>query len=893
MNDKSYFNVMSSEDVFIVSIYKPCNNEISIYVNEDLGTIKKCDIEELKTRILKTNKDLDVQKINIYNLDEKDKCIEAAKYFGFECIGNQWVYKLKHDISNIKCVNYRLGYNNLNYNLTLFLMFLNRCFLEGDKILIPSAKEMNRYSKEICSEIFKSNMPDRLRYDYVKTHKSDTLSVGDMILGITENPGKSLLNVYKRMLSTGLFIDVRLLNNKVDTSIERLAGLLGHKINNHYKSLIKEENAEKRLKNEILWHVTKVINIYRIASEKHCIQNLNLKQKILFNHPELVYMEKENSYEPDNGKIRPDRLTINSTAAQFAEKLLCPYGKLNDIKSVSYMYPSEEKAISTGITRRNVLEETRNYIKEVMEPMACSEDGIGIIKKLYEVMDYYESLENINFNSDLDGNKELDNYAKRISCPLMSMDGHASDCYVTFSIGGIHGCQYNQKLYKEDITRYKKGEIAEYPKLFVEDNKGGEVLNKRYSCTSSGICNHEDFKSYYPVLLIMMGAFYNKNLGYDRYEKLYNLKKEYERELLEKSLSKEEREELSVLRETTKLILNAASGAADKKSGDSPIKMNNRILSMRIIGQLFTWRIAQAHSIKGGRVVSTNTDGLYTKMDPIKNEIILKNESKNIGVEIKPEELYLVSKDANNRFEGIYVKPANRFLANSSKDLFIKNISGRYLAAYNGPTITKLLDHPAIIDWGLAEYLKWESLKNNRKFGDFKEEVCRYILNKEFNRQFTDRVSQLKMFQNIIVANPEKHIYIFGAEKPLINGSIETDCKRLQVMPHVNRVFNINPQVLPKDILDKIIYVGMTFVSCSKNIDSSPIATKIVRANDDKQALLSGYLSVKKIKGLDFDTPVIVDNEDVSCSIINTEWIDMDYYLDQIKKKYIKNWMYH
>jgi hypothetical protein len=45
---------------------------------------------------------------------------------------------------------------------------------------------------------------------------------------------------------------------------------------------------------------------------------------------------------------------------------------------------------------------------------------------------------------------------------------------------------------------------------------------------------------------------------------------------------------------------------------------------MRIIGQLFSWRIGQAQVIAGARVPSTNTDGLYTAdLDETTNNTIL------------------------------------------------------------------------------------------------------------------------------------------------------------------------------------------------------------------------------------------------------------------------------
>lgn len=61
--------------------------------------------------------------------------------------------------------------------------------------------------------------------------------------------------------------------------------------------------------------------------------------------------------------------------------------------------------------------------------------------------------------------------------------------------------------------------------------------------------------------------------------------------------------------------------------------------------------IGQAQTYAGARIVSTNTDGLYSVLDADLNRKILAKEAAEIGVEIVPEELYLVSKDSNNRLE--------------------------------------------------------------------------------------------------------------------------------------------------------------------------------------------------------------------------------------------------
>src|SRR5699024_11359270 len=63
------------------------------------------------------------------------------------------------------------------------------------------------------------------------------------------------------------------------------------------------------------------------------------------------------------------------------------------------------------------------------------------------------------------------------------------------------------------------------PQLFIQQNgeysKGSTKLHNSYTRTSAGLVIHEDFTSYYPNLLRNMRAFYNPELGEDRYTSIF------------------------------------------------------------------------------------------------------------------------------------------------------------------------------------------------------------------------------------------------------------------------------------------------------------------------------------------------------------------------------------
>ena len=324
------------------------------------------------------------------------------------------------------------------------------------------------------------------------------------------------------------------------------------------------------------------------------------------------------------------------------------------------------------------------------------------------------------------------------------------------------------------------------PQLFIAQKDGSTTLNKRYTYTSYSYANHEDFTSYYPNLLRMMEAFKNPGLGYDRYAEIFDNKQVYGKKMKDKSLPEGERKNFSILREGTKLILNSASGAGDA-SFESNIRVNNAIISMRIIGQLFSWRIGQAQAYEGAKIISTNTDGLYSVMEETKNNAILEREAKNINVEIEPEPMYLISKDTNNRIE----------LAVTNGTIL--SASGGTLACHKGPNPSKMLAHPAVLDWALREYLirAAAGYKGLSLFKPMDMNIAMNILkSSESNKkEFPDDIKWLNMFQNIIASNPSSHSYVYGIP---IDGdnTAQADADdtmkkfpNLEILQHYNRVF--------------------------------------------------------------------------------------------------------
>ena len=531
-------------------------------------------------------------------------------------------------------------------------------------------------------------------------------------------------------------------------------------------------------------------------------------------------------------------------------------------------------------------------------------------------------------------------------------DGSPSTCFVNFSTGGIHGAEYNKALWEYDLAQYqlkldaynKKMEAfrqvkSQYPNpcdlkkakgvtidgvkykpsdflkpkatkdsafykdedsfakpkelvLFVEgkSEKTGAVTYKlapRYTYTSAKPTNHEDFVSYYPNLLRMLDAFFNERLGYDRYGEIFDNKTLFGKLMKEAGRTEEEKASFNIKRNGTKLLLNAASGAGDA-GFESNIRMNNKIISMRIIGQLFSWRIGQAQTIEGASIISTNTDGLYSVMEATMNEKILERESKSIHVDIEPEPMFLISKDSNNRVE---IKIENGQLTE------VLNASGGSLSCRTGPTPTQSLAHPAILDWAVTEYLIMAAI-NYKGIGldkPFNNEIGRSILSSA-RKTFNDDIHTLRMFQNVIASSPGSERFVFSMTDNDPNTPIP--------LQHYNRCFitkDGTPGTCHMMAAHAKVVTDAMMKKRTKNNERlqqhDPIAAEILAINGVKTSdiPMGKEATVVKISGVETEWDMLIENSDLHC--MSKEDIDrildcLDYekYLTLFRESFEKNW---
>lgn len=1021
-----YFDIESLENIFSCVVHDEHANTLDIYhlidpvlyVDSDKeyrlpdmlkakgpAWMDECRNHIMKTNLNFTNFNTENQPIRFFDLHQRQSQERLFKTFGVSTaqymnrVGQKDTsgdpidvyedqYRLVCDTDKSYDPDlhpYILGYNSENYDTTMLALYAAGAHpdLHRYNNKKNTAHTMREHNDMLFSAYFKSQMPKYLMHDASNSN-----------LGFTTNDELKPMFYHqnlirKNMLMSGRYVDIARLNEKQSkVALKRILGMLGFQIKESSKlssdqTIIHDLD---ELYDLIAYNVSDVINEKALFHHRTYYGQFELKKGLLNKYPELVYKEKDDTYRPDISPdtVRNDRLWISSSSAQFATKVLCPYGHITDIPFVSFMYPHPEQAKKLGIQPVNVLEESKKFFYEKFK------DYPDALRNFDTIYNFYKQIEGKNYNdsqsykddhvqtryvtlSNPRTGKEIRHTADMIICPDGSLapysvhdlselgatntfmpyydkNGQPTSCYVIFSTGGIHGAEYNQALYEADLKAYQSevddlneakqqfgfdqaGAVAlrkariikmsdgrelsykvflksgkkvadsewrkpEEPKLVeLKGDKKLPKLNDRYTFTSAGLANHEDFKSYYPNLLRMMMAFYNKGLGYDRYAEIFDQKEDYGKLMKDKTKNQKDRDFFSIMREGTKLILNSASGAADAKFMNN-IRCNNQIISMRIIGQLFSWRIGQAQTYEGAQVISTNTDGLYSVMEETRNNEILEQESKNINVLIEPEPLYLISKDTNNRLE---VSPSGKILS----------ASGGTLGCWKGPNPTKSLNHPAIIDWAVSEYLLVASrhYKGLSLDAPFNDDIGRSILRSAPNK--FDKITYLTMMQNLIASSPGSNSYVFGlptntSEDILDGASGYLDFKdNVQLLQHYNRAFILTDDA-PNSIYMYMATVRKLTPAQKRNRAANPYdrtenaqAKYVLNANgvtdiDPK----SEEYTIKKISGVDQNWHMYIYNQmlyrmpQADYDFI-TQHLDLEKYLKLMRDTFEKSWRNH
>lgn len=537
--------------------------------------------------------------------------------------------------------------------------------------------------------------------------------------------------------------------------------------------------------------------------------------------------------------------------------------------------------------------------------------GVEVLQHEFEkdLNDYYheisyfkKAIDFLNNTGDFDNEITMDNLAEAITELLPDEPfTHVKRRPLPFDKSKTFG----DLLLKSASRKKPKLKNIKKPNLF-ETKDGKKKLKDKYSYTSSDGCDHEDFDSYYPALISQLAIFRNVD-GDDVFTTdLYHPRLKIKKLAKDKTIEAVKRAKYMLRQLSMKLLINAASGGGDA-TFTSNIKCNNKMLAMRIIGQLFCWYIGQTLALHDARIPSTNTDGLYSmNLEQELNDNIVISCARKLLLKIDPEDVKLfVSKDANNRLE----KDENG----------VAEARGSSLTSWQGPSTQNSIAHPAVVDYVLAQYLANKKDAVNQKFdSEFTKKIFAEFVfdHSKYNKTIADT---LRFFQFPIVANPKTARYLFESTI-----GIEDTAENVKLLNATNRIF------LAKKSASKITIksTGLQTVSVSSakkrepNAESlrdiihvDPVAEYVIKENASKKFFKNLLdqpfrpkttiksekprdLTIIKITDLPLDQPVIIHNEDLH-DVTQTEYdellqkLDMNAYLDLVQNKFETQWQNH
>lgn len=819
-----FYDIESLKNIFTFATYNENTKASEVYYLMD----ESCGISSM--HLSEANKQAMIQyaehdnirvfnDVTLYDLRERSSFLRLCVYLGVSTRPSRFVCD-QHDPDDFTTPfitdldeafdnashPYISGFNSNNYDLTIITHFIDQVLALNPRLVetyrttgsldelpcffVPDPSDMRIFNDSLFNQ-FKQSMPKRLGY------KVDAIT---RIADTTKQPNYQTraYRIYRNFINSGRHFDTARLAERGHLALKRAAMLLGRRIKE--SSRLSGQDIEVHSAEDVYDLITYNIHDCYLCAEvfddPNYFANFETKLQILHDFPDTIYDKKDDAYAPD---IRPEkvskfRVTPSTSIAQCIQKVLCPYGALDDIDGIDYTFPSKEEAKELNVEPFDVLEFVNDAMQEWFH------DYPEVLKDWKGAYNYYSRIRGLNVNSsdrfrenhpnatsfiDIDSDTFRATKDEKTIFIFRNADGTPSTSYANLSIGGIHGQEYDKDRFDVDVAYAKSvkevideikcaypdpldfyaakrfrlssgievitknlkrsttsltslktmpiderwdaflkpkqwSDAAKEPKLIQyvtkkfkrkgkDRTRSSWQLNPNYRYTSWGLCVHEDFKSFYPAMLELLDAFVNEFLGENRYHSFYLDKERYGALLKDETLEKIVKIMYMIKRALSKQIINSASGAA-ATDYDTSIRMNNRITSMRIIGQLFAFFIVQYQTIHGGKCLSLNTDGTYNKQDFNTAEKTLIESTKNIHIIIEPEEMFLVSKDTNNRIEQEAVHDDNMVSAGK-----LLSASGSDVSLAQRIGLSSAVDHSPLIDRLLANYLLCVNKAENPK----------------------------------------------------------------------------------------------------------------------------------------------------------------------------------
>lgn len=374
----------------------------------------------------------------------------------------------------------------------------------------------------------------------------------------------------------------------------------------------------------ITYNIRDIINTGHIYEEPEYVGSLEAKDTLRKLYPFL------NKNMQGDRRRDSDILPRDATASQFAGKIIRGpnQAKLHDAKAIDLTWTFKD-----GHTE-NLLDFVER--EEYVHPL---------------FVEFYRHWEGRDVSTFWDANKAMKaspTGKTMMHIPYMDADGRATSAYATPSIGGAHGTLYDASKYN-DIYDIDMLDPTKRPTL-VEFSRTGSI-----TCATVDVKDviHADFSSYYPTMSIALNVY--DTGGVDYYSQ--TLEQRFELKAMRPNKPRSEWTEDEIQtdnnQESLKLVINGGTGAANQRSKYVDLPLDNKITSMRIIGNILIYTLGQRFAKEGALIVSTNTDGLYAvNITQERAQEIVDDFISIYGLMLEPEPMErLINKDVNNRIE--------------------------------------------------------------------------------------------------------------------------------------------------------------------------------------------------------------------------------------------------
>lgn len=274
--------------------------------------------------------------------------------------------------------------------------------------------------------------------------------------------------MYANQVDAAFLNETMIESNRPTIGLKTLVGTKGG-------SIIESESNKTGYSNDIfydvLYNINDISELRDVVFPGKMALTFDVRKSLLERYPTL----KEN------------KITVNSTSAKFVEFIVSPYEPIDDIPTVSYMYPAKHICEKLGVEQKDMLEYAKDWYMENVFKSVYKHNPAAAKKHLTKFMSIYEYYDNFrgkNWNDSMrhlmkyqiqpepkaNRRKLLDDYG--VFIPFIDKYGNDSYTYANFSSGGIHGAEIFYAQLEQD--RRKIAELRE-KYVYISRIPSGEV----------------------------------------------------------------------------------------------------------------------------------------------------------------------------------------------------------------------------------------------------------------------------------------------------------------------------------------------------------------------------------------------------------------------------------